>query len=191
MLYSKLTTFLAPYYNKNDVGHDYNHAKEVALLAVKMNDKYSMWPNNIDVIIAGLVHDVAIWKGIENHHTDGKILLEESEVFDNICIQHNLSKAAILSAVEEHRASFKGKHTTGLSTIISAADRGYPDAVRILKRLKSIGNEEKWSIDFVRKKYAGYAVYPDIYKDYFGDTFIEFQRQCHDKVLLKKIWDSL
>jgi hypothetical protein len=164
-------------------------------LALQMNKRFAITKED-NVIAAALCHDIAKSFGEKEHHTEGARILRESDIFNQLCLKYDLSKEMIIKAVEEHRASYKGQFSSKLSELISSADRGYPDLDIIVRRcILFYQGQGEATLDKVvynvKRKYAGYAKYPTLYKTYFDRELLKFRRQCHSRLLIQRIWDKV
>ena len=181
-------------YNKNDEGHGITHADDVLKEALHILEVTGF---NIPlelVILTAYAHDAYCWEGRGNHHITGaKHVLGGTNEYIAKLTPNDRFKIA--KAVEEHRASYKGKFTTILSKVISSADRGKPDINKTIKRSFDYhkDNLDKESAILEVKKHlldkfssTGYASYPDIYKTVYAEELSIF-RKTVDKIDTKYI----
>ena len=186
---------LLPIISNNDEGHGWTHSVEVSQLAVDMNMRYNIYPYVLDIVTAGLLHDIGIIAGRTNHHFVGGLMLKEGHYkkwFNNLSSCFDLNKANIIAAIEEHRASFKVSFSSPLSRLISIADRGEPDITKKVKRLKAIGRDIQFVVRHIKEKYSssGYIKYDPLYIEYFGDRFDKFIEDCEDVDSIVRIFKT-
>ena len=187
-----------PYYEKNEPGHRLDHALNTLKYGLKLAVFTKLDQQYInDVIIATLLHD--IYARVEYHEIHHAMAYKEIMIgghmydwFMDTCDKYNSHPSIIQDAVYEHRATYDGKYSNNVAKITAAADRGKPCVKSICERFLTIFPNKKQSelIKIIQKKYGinGYARYPQIYKDYFGEALDMFQVVISNTQLLKKIF---
>lgn len=120
--------------NGYDIGHDYNHTKQVIKNSMDIYEELLPKCQNLDInmiVTIASFHDAGIPSGRDNHHITGaKILLSDQ------FIQKVFSKYQIIimkEAIEDHRASNKSDPRSIYGRIISTADR-IIDPETVIKR---------------------------------------------------------
>ena len=187
----EVITHFEPWYKDVDKGHGLKHVSEVMYLALDINKKLQLTARNDIIVIAAIAHDMFSFTDRELHHEKAAeyILTTEDTFITNYPYEDRL---IISAAIREHRGSYKGKYTTIVSDIISAADRGKPNVKDIIKRIhncsKDLRLQKGFKADFIldknsteemflertlshlQKKFGknGYARYNYVYKLMFG-----------------------
>lgn len=192
-LISEIEKIAKPYYDKNDLGHGWDHAIEVMNLALKINKETELSCNENDVIAASLLHDIGVSIDRKTHHIVAFNMLFTDELFkwfDALSNKYNIDWAAVLLAIVEHRASFTGEYSSKLSELISSADRLYPDEEQLIKRMILCFSDFEMGYKKIQDKYikGGYARYPQMYIDYFGKQFERFQEVLSDKAYVLTLY---
>lgn len=128
------------FYRDADAAHGLKHIKEVHELASKINRSLKEPYSEIDILVASYAHDMYSLDYRDTHHTLAGLYILKDLPSRFKKEMNNVSLVA--SAVAEHRASFKGKYSSKLSEVLSAADRGEPNLEKIIERiyLTSIDN---------------------------------------------------
>lgn len=182
------------YISQNDLGHQWEHGVEVTALAAVINESFTLWENVNDILVAGLLHDVGLIAGRSKHNEVGVMMLRDGHLkdwFDKLCNKWELNKTEILYAIQEHRASIETEFYSPLSRLVSMADRGEPDIIKVVQRLKDIGHTKEWVIEHCREKYSrkGYIKYDPIYIEYFGERFETFMDDTENEKMISSIYD--
>lgn len=178
------------YYENGDEAHLIDHADGVCDLALKIN-------NDLDeklIILASYLHDMfnATNRPTHNELAYEYVLKAEDKFLSK------LSKDEVLMvahAVLEHRASFKGVFYSGLSEIISSADRGLPDLDFIVIRSMKFNNANEEDVyAHIKDKYGsnGYAKYPDVYREIFKEELEAFKKLADELTVerIMEIWET-
>lgn len=184
-----------PIVQNNDKGYGWSHGVEVYTLAKAINIKYNIYHGDKDIITAGLLHDIGLIAGRNNHHKVGVWILTEGHLkkwFNSLCEIHELNKTPIIHAIESHRASTDCDHLP-LSRLISMGDRGIPSITKHVLRLKFIGNDLRWVMEHIKEKYSefGYIKYDPIFVEYFGKRFKIFMEDCLDSAKIASIYNYM
>ncbi|MFA7115691.1 MAG: hypothetical protein WC140_00445 [Bacteroidales bacterium] len=191
--------FVLPFYLKNDLAHQIDHADQVCDLALKLNDTLSKISKQkeILVILAAYFHDIyARERKVHNELSYKYVLDSKLDSANNIANDQrnpisflsDEDRKKVAMACLEHRSSFNGTFYSSLSEIISSADRGFPDLVDTLERSKvfwisKYGKDEieanKQARIHMKEKYGfhGYANYPPLYRKYFKNELEKMQNQ--------------
>jgi hypothetical protein len=140
--------------------------------ALQIKDDLHLCINDDILSLAAIWHDVATEIDRTNHHLIG------GELFAKAARKHAPDLPvylveAVVKAIEEHRASYKGAFSSIYSEVLSAADRGKPDINGMIHRSWSYSNRPDKSdmetatdvATHLKEKYGlfGYARYPDLY----------------------------
>lgn len=173
-----------PLYNKNDIGHNLKHVKEVIKRSFELINKQDVDLNIL--YVAAAYHDIGHHIDADNHEKiAAKIFLNDKTITGFFTIEE---RKIIEEAIEDHRASLKYEPRNIYGKIISSADRNI-DVNVMLKRTyqysikhyakKSLNDQIERSYLYIKKKFGnnGYA------KMYFQD--IKYKKY------LKKIEDLL
>lgn len=172
------------YYENGDEAHLIDHADSMCNLALKIN-------NGLDeklIILASYLHDMF---NATNRPTHNKLAYEYVLKAEDKFLA-KLSKDEVLMvahAVLEHRASFKGVFYSGLSAIISSADRGLPDLdATVIRSMKFNKANAEDVYAHIKDKYGsnGYAKYPDVYREIFREELEAFKKLA-DEVTVERI----
>lgn len=120
-------------YRHNDDGHLIDHIFYVMRNGRDLSNYFELTRREKAIVYAAcLMHDLGCRYDRDTHHeisanmvrqilrTDGNFTEEEIEQVSLCCL--------------EHRASFKGTHSSKLSRIVAVADRGVPQTKTLMKR---------------------------------------------------------
>lgn len=166
-----------------DPAHSWDgHVKYVVRNALQIKDDLQLCINNDILSLAAIWHDVATEIDRDNHHLiGGELFAKAARTYAPDLPVYMVE--AVVKAIEEHRASYKGTFSSIYSEVLSAADRGKPNVDTIMKRSWVYSNTPGKSTDEVaadvarhmKTKYGlfGYARYPDLYlKVYKNDISV-------------------
>lgn len=198
MLRDHLIEIYTPFYAMNDRAHQITHVISVCDLAVEINDSLELSLSNSILVGAALTHDL-FNNNRELHHelalsylkNNGIDWLDEFSTEDRRLMAH---------AAGEHRASFKGTYTSLYSEVIAAADRGAPNVRSAIIRCAMYGvdklgfrGEKLYThvISHMKDKFGvnGYATYPELYTEFFGDRLVEYRKYLDN--VTKEIIDDV
>lgn len=128
------------YYGNDSSGHGFRHICDVLTLALLINEKHDLETNIEKIILASFVHDMFSSSHRITHHLEAYtfVLSSKWRVFEFLSPE---DKMDVAMAVKEHRASGDGSYWSKLSLLISAADRGYPDMDKIIKRIRKCAQD--------------------------------------------------
>jgi len=201
-LESRLKEEVSSYYENNDLGHKLSHVNNVLTLAFNIKDILKL--NHVSlrddlIIMACYYHDMYSSSDRENHAKEAsEYVMVYSRDIDSVCNElSEEDRLYVAHAVLEHRASYKGKYSSPLSELLSAADRGLPNAVDILERvlkctedkncIVKVEVEDADPIDkavfHLRDKFSstGYARYNKMYQQAYPIGLYTLQR-CFDNI---------
>ena len=167
-----------------DPAHRVEHFDDVFNTAVALVSRTGMAVDLKEVFVVAYFHDLFTWSR-SNHH-----LLAETFIRTSSCpIVTSLLETAeaidrVALACREHRASWTGGHSTDLSRLMSAADRGIPKSAQVqldrsmqYTRVHCPGMSEEEvraeSVKHVKEKYGrgGYARVPDFHRELFAQEY--------------------
>jgi len=169
-LRQEIREWFKPFYEGEDLAHTIEHADEVCDLALRINtEKFDEVYESKHIMIAAYAHDMFTQSNRKLHHelAHDYIALTNDPIIEELSDPERMT---IAFAVLEHRASHKGKLTSQMSQIISAADRGVPDLDNIIDRSMKFNNGDyKQVVEHIKNKYGkeGYVKYSDFYQEMF------------------------
>lgn len=174
-------------WTKNDPAHREEHFDDVFNAGIKINKVCQLNLNPYMIVIFAYFHDLFTWNR-KDHHMLGA---EYVRTTTNRLVLETLNETEInivATAIEEHRASYKGTYSNVFSAAMASADRGLPGNIQELYQ-RSIdytranypkSNERKiisTAVNHISDKFGhgGYAVYPDLYEKTFQEE-LKIQR---------------
>lgn len=110
---------ILPIYQKNDWSHQSWHIHEVIERSLKIAKDYDVNLNMVYTI--AIFHDIACFKGREDHEINSAKMLEEDTVLPNFFTEEELN--IMKEAIIDHRASLEYTPRSIYGKIISTADR--------------------------------------------------------------------
>ncbi len=143
-LISKVRDFFLPYYNKNDIAHNIEHADAVCYEALRINKLCNSLYDEKIVVIAAYAHDMFAYRR-EYHHILARNFIIETDSF----LVSDLTQEEIwliATACFEHRSAIKPSDCK-LSDIIKSADKGKPNITSFIKRSFSFLNGSNLSLE--------------------------------------------
>jgi exopolyphosphatase/pppGpp-phosphohydrolase len=127
--------YVLPFYKMNDNAHKIDHADIVCDRALELNNRLEYTIDKEYVMLAAYLHDIGCWLDRKNHH---KVAYNIIYMLRNyIPLLNHMDDAEVelvANACLEHRSSFKGVRTSGLSELLAVADKGVPDIGGLIKR---------------------------------------------------------
>lgn len=180
---NKVRKAVAPYYATNDTAHQLDHADHVYEVACEIaKAQHLAIPHHL-IVLACYMHDIHADQR-EDHHeaAHDHVLATENALFTSLS---SWERNIVAMACLEHRASWNGEYTSGLSELVSAADRGRPGELdayieRSFKYAKDkLGATEAearvHSRVHVKEKYGrdGYAAFSPLYRRHYGKKLEE------------------
>ncbi len=169
----------------NDPAHRQEHFSAVEQWANYINGFTGAGYNPKLWLYAAWFHDLFAWDREEHHNLSGYwFQTSRHPILQGLCAEE---RWLLATACREHRASFKGEYSTLFSQIFACADRGAPGNVKAMLdraidyRLHRGYNQNQaieGAIQHLKEKFgsSGYARYPDLYLQVFGDK-LEQQRK--------------
>ena len=174
------------HYEKNDLGHQLDHALEVTTTALDMNEVLGLKISEKMIYAAGLAHDIMVWKDRKKHHGLGADWVIENRYLKD-CFNF-YDRYTIAIAVYQHRASVKlEKFHSDLAELIASADRPAPIVDVLVKRVFLNNKDKQIALNHLKEKFGsgGYVWYPKMYKRYYGLKAIKELETNIDKLTLK------
>jgi len=147
--YKKLVMYHFKHFYENvDKGHGLVHVNAVCDLALEINDSLNLNLSEYDIILSAIAHDIYSHTSRRTHAEKGEayILNDTGVIYDYVD-----DKVLVAKAVGEHRASYTGEHSSVLSELISAADRGEPNFNHILKRIYECTKDKKFKLENIKR----------------------------------------
>lgn len=192
----RLEADLKPIYDRHDLAHKWDHAIAVTNLALDMNEKLQLGIYKASIFIAGLCHDIGLGDNGKNrdlHHLIGVKVLQQLPGIMDLIDYWNIDPGLIFSAIEEHRGSYTEEYSSNLSELISSADRLQPEERQLMVRCKQTYKEFEPGFQKIQEKYVkgGYARWPKIYIDYFGERLNTYQKNLADREFMLKLYNSI
>lgn len=175
----------------NDAAHREEHFEAVYQTGFHINEQTGWNWDPKDILFAAYFHDLFAWTRVNHHElsyhyfmsADHPVILGH---YDN----NRRGRINVALGCLEHRASFVGEFTNGFAELINSADRGMPGNVQgLIQRcydhrlttMPNVSSDERMAaaIAFLKKKSGskGYARYPDLYKQVFGEQLAEQQAE--------------
>lgn len=172
----------------NDKAHREEHFEEVFQCGLHINNVLGMGYDEKAILYAAYFHDMFAWSRVNHHDLSYHWMLGTDHPL--VVLNFNTKQIkAIAWACRQHRASFEGKFEFKFCELINSADRGFPGDVpamlqrAIQYRVKNhpdMSEDQRVveSIKHLKEKFGprGYARYPQMYRDVFGEQ-LEAQRQ--------------
>lgn len=170
----------------NDKAHQINHFEAVYECGVAINDRMKLDYDPKLILFAAYFHDLFAWSRVNHHEMSYHWMMSTDHpvIIDNLNPSETM---AVAKACLQHRASFKGNFKNGFCELINAADRMFPGDVQamleraIMYRVKNHpeqSHDQRYeeSVKHLKEKFggAGYARYPEMYLECFGE---ELQKQ--------------
>ncbi|WP_429948245.1 HD domain-containing protein [Enterococcus sp. AZ101] len=132
-----LENHILPIYSEFDQGHDPEHIMEVLERSLSIAKLFKFVDLQVVKIVA-YFHDIGLNKGRRNHHYYSAQLLAQDPVISRKYSEKEIT--IMMEAIEDHRASNRGKPRNLYGTILSQADN-ITDASKIIRRTLSYGKD--------------------------------------------------
>jgi len=185
----------AHHWELNDRGHQREHFEAVFQTAKHINTELKMGYQEVDMLFAAYFHDFFAWTRINHHELAYQYFMTtDHPLIVKYFGESELQREMVAFACREHRASYKGTFTGPFSELINSADRCFPGDVQALlqrsynHRLSThpdLSEDERTVLCIEHMKHkagsTGYARYPDMYLQVFGDKLKE-QMETIDKL---------
>jgi len=175
------------FYNKNDDGHNIEHADDVYGNAIKIakSPRYNLVSMDEHIIfMMCYLHDIFVWRGRAGHNqAAAAYIMDRSDKY-----LEELSESQLLHvfhAVLQHRASDHTPPNSTYTQIIRLADKGKPDLFKFVRRCwKAREKNEKHDteeslmdsvIHHVNEKIGanGYMYKDELYKEVYANEIAE------------------
>jgi len=203
-LHDTLITLIRPFYAINDPAHQLDHAIEVMTESIQLAGSANREGAGVrlsEVAAAAAFHDILVSNGREHHHLDGYNLLMDGGPFsilftDILCKDYDIRPEPVAHAVLEHRASYDGEYYSAVSEIVSSADRGRPNLLKVFQRTMANDYNGKISSPVVtgdiRKKWGkgGYARYPALYQRHYAAELSAMQDTIADPYKMEIMYEA-
>lgn len=175
-----------PAYGLNDQAHQVKHFSAVEKCANVMNDRLGLKTNPKLILLAAFFHDMFAWSRINHHILSGEWVASCDYSLIEELTQHE--RDLVAAGCREHRASNTNPFTCRFAALMNAADRELPGDVnamvtRAVQYRVARGMSEQEALEpailHIKEKFGfqGYARYPKLYLDAFGD---ELTKQRED-----------
>ena len=192
----EIVTDFSHFWKLNDAGHQQDHFEQVFKCAVYINNTLDLNHNKVDMLFAAYFHDFFAWSRVNHHElaytyfktTDHPLIVKYFAHANEGLVPG--SRFNVSNACRQHRASYKGEFTNQFAELINSADRCFPGDVKALlertynHRLTThpdVSEDERMSLCIAHMKEKagsnGYARYPDLYLQVFGDKLKEQQAE--------------
>lgn len=170
-------------YALNDRGHREEHFHDVFTNALKIMEITGHQEDIHHVLTVAYVHDMFSWSRDNHHYLSAEFIRTTKNPMIAELAGSDREKVAL--ACLEHRASWKGGLSTGLSELMSSADRGEPGNVdlmierTILCRADIPGMTREKARDLgvahLKEKFGrnGYCKFPGLYVRAYKDKLEE------------------
>lgn len=181
----KIIQDFSKYWEMNDEAHRLKHFGNVEGCALIINDRADLQFDHVMITYAAFFHDLFAWSRYNHHEMSSHWVLTTD--YPLISFLPAGDKKMLADACLQHRASFKGEFSSKFSELINAADREIPGNVPAMieravqyRMARGFTREESLgpAVAHIVDKFSanGYARYPQIYLDVFGDELLQ-QRQ--------------
>lgn len=150
---------ILPMYEKNDWSHQIWHINEVIERSIKLSKNLNVDMNMVYTI--AIFHDIACFKGREEHEKNSAQMLLEDQVLPHFFTDEE--RQIMATAIIDHRASLKYTPRSTYGRIISTADRfvtikGILKSTHLysLEFFPNLSIEEMFlrSYEYIKKKYG-------------------------------------
>lgn len=166
------------FWEVNDPAHRLKHFSNVEKCGLIIASRLDLRFDHRLITYVAFFHDMFAYSR-DNHHELSARWIETTS-YPMIASLSRIDKAMVASACLQHRASFTGRFDGKFSELMNSADRELPgDVPAMIERAvqyrmaRGVSREDamKPAIDHIKEKFAegGYARYPKIYLDAFGD----------------------
>ncbi len=162
----------------NDEAHRFNHFSAVEQCANEINQRLDLGHDAVLILFSAFFHDLFAWSRFNHHLLSAEWIMTTD--YDLIDILTTQQRELVAAGCREHRASGKDPFTCQFAELMCAADRELPGRVpamveRAVQYRMGQGNSFEASIKpaiaHIKEKFGegGYARYPKLYLDAFGD----------------------
>jgi hypothetical protein len=170
----------------NDKAHRVDHFTRVEKCGELLNEKLNLGYDPELIMLVAHFHDMFAWSR-HNHHLLSAEWVRTTD-YPIIAELDTVDRELVAMGCEHHRASYKGKFFCRFDELMNSADRELPGDVDLMieravlyrmNRGMSRADAMKPAIDHIKEKFgaaSGYARYPKMYLDVFGDELTEQRR---------------
>lgn len=175
----------------NDTAHRATHFWNVEQCGRLLNDRLGLGFDPKLIMLAAHFHDMFAWSRNNHDLLSAKWVLTTD--YPAIVELDKHDRKLVSWACRQHRASFKGHFVHKFAELFNAADREVPGDVKAMieravqfRMAKGLTREEAYgpAVEHIKEKYGavvGYARYPQLYLDVFGDE-LAAQRRIIDNL---------
>jgi len=162
----------------NDEAHRFKHFSAVETCANEINNRLGLGHEPLLIMFSAFFHDMFAWSRSNHHLLSAEWILTTD--YDLVDALTRNQREQVAAGCREHRASGKDPFTCQFAELMCAADRELPgDLLAMVERAVQYrmwqGNSYNASvmpaIAHIKEKFGtgGYARYPKLYLDAFGD----------------------
>lgn len=175
-----------PAWELNDGAHRLTHFAAVETCGNEINDRLGLGYHRGLIMMVSMFHDMFAWSRVNHHHMSAEwVTTTDYHLIAKLTTEERLLVAA---GCREHRASNTDPFTCAFTELMNAADREMPGNVEVMveravlyRVARGMSREEALgpAIEHIKEKFGegGYARYPDMYMEAFGDVLTEQHRQ--------------
>lgn len=174
----------------NDEAHRFKHFSQVELCGNEINNRLGLGHEPILILFSAFFHDMFAWSRFNHHLLSAEWIMTTD--YDPIDTLTEHQRELVAAGCREHRASGKDPFTCQFAELMCAADRELPGRIEdMLERAIQYRVARGMTRDVamapaiahIKEKFGtgGYARYPRLYLDAFGDT-LEVQRKEIDNL---------
>lgn len=175
-----------PAWELNDGAHRLKHFAAVEACGNAINDRLGLGYHPGLIMMVAMFHDMFSWSRVNHHHMSAEWVMTTD--YDIITSLTGEERKMVAAGCREHRASNQERFSCEFAALMNAADREIPgDVDAMIERAvqyrvaRGMSREEAMgpAIEHIVDKFGdgGYARYPDMYLEAFGDTLTEQRRQ--------------
>lgn len=191
LLREEIQSSFGDMWEHNDQAHRMKHFEEVYQCGIHINAELNLGVDEKLIMFAAYFHDLFAWSRA-NHHVLSYNFIKTT---DHPLIEKHLNedeRELVALGCLHHRASNDKPFQCEFDQLINAADRGFPGDVRgMLNRAVQyhqtknpdlpIAQRHDTAVQHLKDKYGpdGYARYPKMYTDVFGEALYQQQRDIH------------
>lgn len=170
----------------NDAAHRVEHFEEVNEVGQYINGVLGLGHDPKLILYVAFFHDLFAWSRKNHHELSGAFVKGTCHPLIEALTEEE--RVLVSQGCEEHRASFKGEFSSQFSELMNSADRGWPEDIDAMleraiqyRMAKGESREEAYpeSVAHLKEKFGkgGYARYPALYLEAFGEELEELQAE--------------
>jgi len=184
----ELIAAFSPHWTLNDPAHRQDHFEDVFKTGMHISKDQGYDFDPVHILFAAYFHDLFAWSRVNHHDLSYEFMRSTDHplILKYLPTQHERNVVAF--ACHEHRASYKGDFYSEFTSMINAADRGFPNDVPAmversnkywLAKWPEMSDDERMAgvIQHIKDKFGhgGYARYPNVYLRAFGSQLNEMR----------------